>query len=68
MTGGKYFAAADADELSDVLIDLPNSIVLQRENVEITVWFVLVGALLVLAAVGLSQWWARTTLPARLPS
>ena len=29
------------------------------EDVEITVWFVLAGALLVLVAVGLAQWWNR---------
>jgi hypothetical protein len=27
---------------------------------EITVWFALGGALLVLVAVGLSQWWSRS--------
>jgi Ca-activated chloride channel homolog len=41
-------------------MDLPSSIVLQRKNVEITVWFALAGALLVLVAVGLSQWWSRS--------
>jgi Ca-activated chloride channel homolog len=59
LTGGEYFKAADADSLSEVLLDLPSAIVLQRQNVEITVWFALVGALLVLAAVGLTQWWSR---------
>ena len=34
---------------------------LQRQNVEITVWFALAGALLVLLAVGLAQWWNRST-------
>jgi len=60
LTGGKYFQAQNADELSKVLLDLPSSIVLQRKNVEITVWFALAGALLVLVAVGLAQWWARS--------
>jgi Ca-activated chloride channel family protein len=60
LTGGRYFQAQNADELSDVLLDLPSSIVLQRKNVEITVWFALAGALLVLGAVGLAQWWARS--------
>ena len=63
LTGGKYFQAQDAKALSDVLLDLPSSIVLQRKNVEITVWFALAGALLVLVAVGLSQWWNRTRIP-----
>jgi Ca-activated chloride channel homolog len=60
ITGGKYFAAKDAKALTGVLMDLPNSIVLSRKHVEISVWFVLVGALLVLAAVGLAQWWNRS--------
>lgn len=59
-TGGEYFKAEDAEELSSVLRDLPDSISLQRQNMEITVWFALVGALLILTAVGLSQWWNRT--------
>jgi len=60
MTGGKYFQAEDAEQLSNVLLDLPSNIVLQKKNVEITVWFALVGALLVMVAVGLSQWWNRS--------
>ena len=65
MTGGEYFQAEDAEELTDVLRDLPSSIVLQQQDVEITVWFALAGALLVLVAVGLAQWWNRSTpLPA----
>lgn len=59
LTGGEFFKAEDADALTEVLLDLPDSIVLQRENVEITAWFALVGALLVLAGLGLAQWWQR---------
>jgi Ca-activated chloride channel homolog len=59
-TGGKYFKAENAKALSDVLLDLPSSISLQRQDTEITVWFALAGALLVLAALGLSQWWNRS--------
>jgi Ca-activated chloride channel family protein len=67
MTGGEYFKAEDAEALTGVLLDLPSSIVLQTEEVEITVWFALFGALLVAAAVGLSQWWTRS-IPAQSPS
>lgn len=64
-TGGEYFKAENAQALSDVLVDLPSSIRLQREETEITFWFALAGAVLVLLAVGLSQWWNRTiALPA----
>jgi Ca-activated chloride channel family protein len=58
-TGGRYFRAEDADQLTGVLGDLPREIGLHRENVEITVWFVLAGALLVFTGVGLSLWWNR---------
>jgi Ca-activated chloride channel family protein len=59
LTGGKYFKAEDADALNKVLQGLPSSIVLARKETELTVWFALVGALLVTAAVGLSMWWRR---------
>jgi Ca-activated chloride channel family protein len=60
VTGGQYFAAKDAKQLTDVLLNLPNSIVLQRKHVEISVWFALVGALFILVAVSLAQWWNRS--------
>jgi len=59
-TGGKYYKAEDAKALTAALMDLPNAIILQRQNVEITWWFALGGALLVLAAVSLSLWWNRS--------
>jgi Ca-activated chloride channel family protein len=59
ITGGKYFKAEDAKTLSGILLDLPSSIVLQHKKTELTVWFALAGAVLVLLAVGLSQWWNR---------
>jgi Ca-activated chloride channel homolog len=67
-TGGKYFQANDAKALTDVLPGLPNSIVLQRRHVEVTVWFALAGAVLVLVAVGLAQWWNRSRLAPRKPT
>jgi Ca-activated chloride channel family protein len=60
VTGGKYFQAKDAKALSDTLLNLPNSIVLQHKHTELSAWFALGGALLVLTAVGLSQWWTRS--------
>ena len=62
ITGGKYFKAEDAKQLNDVLMNLPTTIVLQRKHVELSYWFALAGALLVLVAVGLSQWWNRSGL------
>lgn len=59
-TGGEYFRAEDAEQLTDVLTDLPSSIVVQEQEVEITVWFVLAAVLLAGAAVGLSLRWNRS--------
>jgi Ca-activated chloride channel family protein len=59
MTGGEYFKAEDAAALSRVLRDLPSTIVLQNEDMEITMWFAIGGALLVLVGLGLAQWWNR---------
>jgi Ca-activated chloride channel family protein len=59
LTGGRYFQAEDAEQLGDVLGDLPGEIGLRRENVEMTSWFVLAGTLLVFTGLGLSLWWNR---------
>ncbi|HEX2772984.1 MAG TPA: hypothetical protein VHN18_11220, partial [Micromonosporaceae bacterium] len=68
MTGGEYFQAENAEALSRVLKDLPTSIVLEQRDTEISVWFALAGAMLILLAVGLSQWWNRPRpLPATAP-
>jgi Ca-activated chloride channel family protein len=64
-TGGRYFRAEDAGQLSRVLGDLPKEIGLHRQDVEITVWFVLAGFLLAFAGVALSLWWNRG--PVRAP-
>jgi Ca-activated chloride channel family protein len=63
LTGGRYFKAKDAEQLNDVLDDLPSEIGLHREQVELTVWFVLAGTLLAFAGVGLSLWWNRSRPP-----
>ena len=44
---------------SNVFDDLPQRVVRQDEKHEISVYFVLLGALLVVAAFGLSMWWNR---------
>jgi Ca-activated chloride channel family protein len=59
VTGGRYFRAQDADQLSKVLGDLPRDIGLHKENVEITVWFVLAGMVSAFTGVGLALWWNR---------
>ncbi|MGI5241251.1 VWA domain-containing protein [Dactylosporangium sp. CA-139066] len=65
LTGAKYFKADNAKSLTDVLRDLPSQITLQKQRTELSFYFTLVAALLVLAAVGLAQWWSRP--PVRQP-
>jgi Ca-activated chloride channel family protein len=60
LTGGEYFRAEDADQLGRVLADLPSTIVTQERDVEVTVWFALLGALLVAGALALSLRWNRS--------
>jgi Ca-activated chloride channel homolog len=68
MTGGEYFQAENAEALSQVLRDLPTTIALEQRDTEITMWFALAGAVLILVAVGLSQWWNRARpFPANPP-
>ncbi|GIF19011.1 Ca-activated chloride channel family protein [Actinoplanes tereljensis] len=64
-TGGRYFRAEDADQLVDVLDDLPREIGLHKQKVEITVWFVLAAALLVFTGVFLAMWWSQPRTPAQ---
>ncbi|MEX2228126.1 MAG: VWA domain-containing protein [Dehalococcoidia bacterium] len=59
ITGGSYHRAADADQLAEVFRDLPAEITLQEEHVEVSVGFAALGALLTMAAVGLSLAWNR---------
>ncbi|MEU4688149.1 VWA domain-containing protein [Actinoplanes sp. NPDC023714] len=59
LTGGRYFKAEDAEQLTGVLADLPSEFGLTRQNVEISSWFLLAGFLLVGSGIGLSLWWNR---------
>ncbi|MEV0897590.1 VWA domain-containing protein [Actinoplanes sp. NPDC049802] len=59
LSGGRYFKAEDAEQLTDVLADLPREFGLTRRDVEISAWFLLLGTLLVTAGVTLSLWWNR---------
>lgn len=60
ITGGEYYRAENADQLVDVFDDLPSRVVEQKEEREITVYFVGAGAILALTAIGLSLRWNRT--------
>ncbi|MCB0168423.1 MAG: VWA domain-containing protein [Anaerolineae bacterium] len=59
MTGGTYFRAENADQLLNVFLNLPTQIVLQKESLEISVLFSILGAIFVIAAVTLSLLWHR---------
>jgi Ca-activated chloride channel family protein len=59
MTGGEYYRAESADQLYEIFLELPTQIVLQKEALEISVVFAALGAILALAAVGLSLKWNR---------
>jgi Ca-activated chloride channel homolog len=58
-TGGEYYRAEDAEQLLDVFLNLPTQIVLQKENLEISVLFVALGALFTAVAILLSMRWNR---------
>lgn len=59
VTGGEYFRAENAEQLYDVFVDLPNEVVFQTEHVEISFLFTLIGAVLLVIAIGLGVLWFR---------
>ena len=61
-TGGSYYAAASAEELSSVYRDLGSQIGYTTERREITTWFVGMGLLFAFAAAGASLLWTNRLL------
>ncbi|HST65607.1 MAG TPA: VWA domain-containing protein [Mycobacteriales bacterium] len=61
-TGGSYYAAASAEELSNVYRDLGSQIGYTTERREITTWFVGIGLLFAFAAAGVSLAWSNRLL------
>jgi Ca-activated chloride channel family protein len=59
VTGGSYFRAESAEQLYEVFLDLPTQIVLQTQDLEISVLFTALGAIFASLAVALSLWWNR---------
>lgn len=59
ITGGAYYRAENAEQLYDVFVNLPNEIVLQKERLEISVAFSILGALVAVIAIVLSVIWYR---------
>jgi Ca-activated chloride channel family protein len=60
-TGGEYFYAANETELEKIYSDLGLNLVLKLEKMELTVWFTMAAALLLLSAVALSLVWSTFT-------
>ncbi len=61
LTGGSYFRAEDAGQLLEIFMSLPAQITLQREDLEVSALFLLIGGVFALLAVGLSLRWNRLT-------
>jgi len=59
-TGGAFYRAQDADQLSKALAKLPAAFTIVREHEDLAPWFAAGGGLLIVAAVALSLWWNRT--------
>jgi Ca-activated chloride channel family protein len=59
-TGGAFYRAQDASQLSRALAHLPAAFTIVRKHVDLAAWFAAAGGLLIAAAVALSLWWNRT--------
>jgi Ca-activated chloride channel homolog len=63
-TGGAFYRAQDASQLSRALNKLPAAFTVVHKQVDIAAAFAALGGLLVAAAVSLSLWWNRIRRPA----
>src|SRR5215471_12384177 len=68
ITGGAFYRAQDADELSSALGKLPAAFTIVRKHQDIASWFAAGGGLLIVVAVALSLWWNRTRRAPATPS
>jgi Ca-activated chloride channel family protein len=57
VTGGEYFAAADADRLQRVLEDLPRTVQTQHREIEVSAWPAGLAALLLLTGMWAAARW-----------
>ena len=62
-TGGTFYRAQDAGQLSRALAKLPAEFTIVRKHIDLASWFAAGGGLLIAAAVALSLWWNRTRRP-----
>jgi Ca-activated chloride channel family protein len=66
-TGGTFYRAQDASQLSSALAKLPAAFMIVHKHVDIAALFAALGGLLIAAAVALSLWWNRVRRPASRP-
>lgn len=59
LTGGAYYRARDIKQLYTVFANLPKEIALQKERIEISVLFTILGAAFTVAATALAVLWHR---------
>jgi Ca-activated chloride channel homolog len=59
-TGGTFYRAQDAAQLSRTLAKLPAAFTIVRKHIDLASWFAVGGGLLIAAAMALSLWWNRT--------
>lgn len=63
VTGGTFYRAQDASQLSSALGKLPAAFTIVHRRVDLAAWFAGAGGLLIAAAVALSLWWNRARRP-----
>ncbi|GGL98754.1 vWA domain-containing protein [Nakamurella endophytica] len=69
VTGGRYYRAENADQLSGALADLPHHVTVAHRQVDVASWFAGAGGLLLAVALALSLWWGRVrTRPVSTPT
>jgi Ca-activated chloride channel family protein len=66
-TGGTFYRAEDASQLSSALAKLPAAFTIVHKHVDIAALFAALGGLLIAVAVALSLWWNRVRRPAPRP-
>ena len=60
-TKAEYFAATDAAQLDRVLRDLPKHVTVQQQNVDVSAWFALAAALVLVGGLVFSIRWSTLT-------
>ena len=60
-TGGSYFGATDAAQLTSVLADLPKHVTVQQRDIDLSAGFAALAAVALLLGLGLSIRWTAVT-------